>query len=857
MINLKIDGKDVQIENGATILSAAEQAGIKIPTLCYLKKVSPTGACRICVVDIEGSDKPMTACNTPASEGMVVTTENEKLAAIRKQIIELLLVNHPLDCPVCDAGGECDLQNVCYEHDVDTQPFMAEDVNAGVIDRWPLIQQVPNRCVMCEKCVKVCHETVGSSALFINDRGDRAFIDKELDLCEFCGNCVAVCPTGTMISKTFKFKARPWELTKTQSVCTLCAAHCQVEYNVKNNEVLRVTSRDDVTVNDGNLCIGGYFGYGYINSEKRLTAPLLKKGNAQVESDWDAAFVTVVDKINEIKKSAGADAVAGLTSPRLTNEENYLFQKLFRAGIGSNNIDSEARFGALQTQQVLNEKIGLQGSSHHISHIGKADAVLVFGSDVTAEAPAIDWQIEAATRSKRDGNLIVANMRKVKLTRHSNTFLNYGPGSEVALANALGKLILDKGLVDEAKLKELVGNVDELKSHLGSVDLNKAVEATGVAIELLEEAATSLGQAGSVALVFGGDICKGKDSAQVIAAVANLAIISGALFGEAGGVFPVDEKGNMQGLLEMGACPETFPGYQDYATSKATFEKAWNVSLPDNGKNAIAILEGIEKGEIKCLYLAAINPLVTFPMNGRWRQALEKIDFLVVQDILASELTAMADVVLPGTTVVEKTGSVTALDNRVSCLSKAIKPVGEAREDWEIFAELCGRLAGQTACPESAAILQEIRELVPMYEGVCFAGGGHGQICLKETFDIAPGQLTYTAVDAPETVANGLQLLSGKILFHFGTTSTYAAGPLSVAPKGYVEINPVDAEAAGIADGGKAKVTAGGTSVTLEARVTDTVRPGLLFAPYHFAESNVQALMPDIQNRVAVTVSKG
>jgi formate dehydrogenase alpha subunit len=853
MINLKIDGKDVQIESGATILAAAEQVGIKIPTLCFLKKVSPTGACRICVVDIEGADKPMTACNTPATEGMVVTTQNEKLEAIRKQIIELLLVNHPLDCPVCDAGGECDLQNICYDHDVATQPFMAEDVNAGVIDKWPLIQQVPNRCVMCEKCVKVCHETVGSSALFVNEKGDRAFIDKKLELCEFCGNCVAVCPTGTMISKTFKFRARPWELTTTPSVCTLCAAQCQIDLNIKNNEVYRVTSKDEVTVNDGNLCIGGYFGYGYINSDQRLASPKLNGKDVT----WDEALAAVVDKIKVIKEASGAEALAGLSSPRLTNEENYLFQKFFRAGIGSNNIDSEARFGALKAQQVLNEKLGLKGSSHHISHIGKADAVLVFGSDVTAEAPAIDWQIEAACRSKRDGNLVVANMRRVKLSRHSNTDLIYKPGTEVALASALAKLILDKGLADEANLKALVGNFDEMKSVLGAVDVAKASEVTGVSIELLEEAASYLSAADSVALVFGADIIKGKDAADMIAAVANLAIVAGALTGEAGGLFPVDEKGNMQGLIEMGVYPETFPGYQDYAANKAKFEKAWNVSLPENGKDAIGILEGIEKGDIKFLYLAATNPLVSFPMNSRWRKALDKVDFLVVQDILASELMEMADVVLPGASAAEKTGSVTALDNRVSCLSKAIKCIGDAREDWEIFGELCMRLSGKDSCPDSAAVLHEIREMVPMYEGICFAGGGHGQICLKETFKIEPGQLKFTAVESASETTAGLQLLSGKSTFHFGTTSTFAAGPLSVEPEGYVAINPVDAEAAGVEDGAKVKVSAGDAAVTLKAKVTGDVEAGLLFAPYHFATANVQALLPGVQNRVPVTIGKG
>ena len=855
MVNLKIDGKQVQIKEGATILSAAEQAGIDIPTLCYLKKVSPTGACRICVVEIEGCDTPMTACNTPATDGMVITTQSEKLATIRRQIVELLLINHPLDCPVCDAAGECELQDVCYEHDVDRQPFEAEDVNAAVIDRWPLIQQVPNRCVMCEKCVKVCHETVGSSALFVNEKGDKAFIDKDLDKCEFCGNCVAVCPTGTMISKTFKFKARPWEMTKVPSACIACGAQCQIDLNVKNNKVLRVTSDDETTINNGNLCIGGYFSYGYINSDQRLTTPQIKVGNAQRGADWNEALTAVAQRMQTLRDETGGAAIAGLVSPRLTNEELYLFQKLFRAGAGSNNIDSEARFGARRSSQVLRKNLGLTGSSHHISHIGKAEAVLVIGCDVTAEAPAIDWQIETACR-KRDGKLILANMRKVKLNRYANSYLNYRPGSEVDLVNGLCRLLLDNGLVDEQKLQEYVANYDALKKHLAKVDIAAALETTGLTLKQMTEAAATLGKAGSVALIFGADIVKSENAESTVAAISNLAILSGALFGEAGGLFPVDEKGNMQGLLDMGVNPDEFPGYQDYTTNRNLFEKTWKVSLPEGGRDALSILDGIEKGEIRLLYLVGTNPLVSFPQSDRWRKALEKVEFLIVQDILSSELTSMAHVVLPGTTFAEKSGSVTALDNRVSCLNKAIASVGESREDWEIFVDLCQRLTGGGSCPDNLAVLTEIRSLVPMYEGVCFAGSGHGQLCLKEVYTPEKQRLIYSEVTGGGQSINGLQLLTGKMLFHFGTTSTFAPGPLSVAPNGYVEVNAGDALDLGVADGDNLRLTSTAGELIAPVRVSAALPSGLLFAPYHFASVNVQKLMTGLQNRVAIKASK-
>ncbi|BCR03366.1 NADPH-Fe(3+) oxidoreductase subunit alpha [Desulfuromonas versatilis] len=857
MVSLTIDGKTVSVPAGTTILEAARKIDIAIPTLCWLQKVSPTGACRICAVEITGVDRPMTACNTPVKDGIVVTTQSEKLSAIRRQLVEMVLVNHPLDCPVCDAGGECDLQNICYDLDVTSQPFEAEDVNHPTIDEWPLIQQVPSRCILCEKCVKVCHEAVGSSSLWLNDKGDRAFIDKHLELCEFCGSCVQVCPTGTMISKTFKFKARPWELRKTPSVCTYCGSQCQIDINVKNNQIYRVTSEDGVTVNDGQLCIGGFFGYGYVNSPKRLLRPSVRsaKGASVSEVGWDEALGTVAGKIRELCAAGGAGAIAGLGSARLTNEENYLFQKLFRAAIGSNNIDSEARFGALRALKTLDGALGLRGASNSMDRIGRAGAVLVFGSDVTAEAPAIDWQIEKACR-KHDGKLVVANMRPVKLVRYAESFLNYRPGSEVALANALSRILLDKGLADEGFLARYLNNLDELKQHLQGIDLAEAAAATGLSLGNLEEAALYLGQADSVAVVFGGDITRSVGAEQKVLAIANLAMVCGALHGDVGGLFPVDEKGNMQGLLDMGVRPEALPGHQDYEAARGRFEQAWKVQLPKGGLDAQGILEGIEKGEIKLLYLAAVNPLVSFPESGRWRQALQKVDCLVVQDILASELTELADVVLPGTSFAEKSGSVTSLDQRVSCLGKALAPLGEAREDWDILTDLYNRVASRSRQLNPEAVLAEIKELAPLYSEVCFVGQGRCKPCLKEPFRLEEAALTYYPAQGGEAAGKGLELLAGKILFQFGTTSTAADGCLAVAPGGYIEMHPEDASACGVKEGDAVTLTSSVGSAKGAVRISQQTAKGLLFAPYHFADLNIQQIIPAGRNRVAVQVSK-
>ncbi|MBW2689287.1 MAG: molybdopterin-dependent oxidoreductase, partial [Deltaproteobacteria bacterium] len=839
----------VQIASGATILDAAETVAIKIPTLCYLKKVSPTGACRICAVEIEGADKTMTACNTRAVDGMIVTTQSERLTKIRRQIVELLLVNHPLDCPVCDAGGECDLQDICYSHDVVRQPFGADDVNAATIDHWPLIQQVPNRCIMCEKCVKTCHETIGASALFVNEKGDKAFVDKDLDKCEFCGNCIQVCPTGTMISKPFKFKARPWELRKTPSVCTLCSAQCQVDMHSKQGKILRVTSEDGTTVNDGNLCVGGFFGHDYLNSNQRLTAPMID----QQVSSWDDAIDKVVTEFSRLRDEQGGQAIAGLASPHLTNEENYLFQKLFRVGLNSNNIDSEARFGNLRAIKVLNEQLKLSGASNHLDRIGTAEAVLVFGADLRSESPALNWQVQLAAR-KNDTRLIVANQRQVKLVRQAEGFLQYRAGSEAYVAGALAKLLLDKGQASNDFLNRFVGNRDELEAYLKSLDLDAACAASGVSRERLESAADHLGQAASVAILFGRDVMGSAQAEEAVAALANLALVSGALDGDRGGLFPVLAKGNMQGLIDAGVAPEFLPGLQDYTAGKEKFASLWHATLPEGGADATEILTGIEQGTIRALYLAGTNPLVNFPESARWRKALEKLEILVVQDILTSDLTRMATVVLPGAASAEKRGSVTSLDQRVNKLRIAVAPPGEARPDLAILSNLFARLTGKPE-PSEGAIHQEMMDLSDSYADVC-QNLEQRNFCWKQAYAPADKSLLAATPELTTPATADLQLVVSKCPFQFGTTTTYSAANNELAPVGLIFVNPEDATKLGVADGGQLKVTGPAGSTSGKVMIHGMVPAGLLAASDNFPDMNIQQIIPSGSNCVAVTAAK-
>lgn len=807
MLNLTIDDKQVTAPKDATIYEAAKLNGIDIPILCHDKKLKPFGACRMCLVEVEQmKGRQIPACTTPITEGMIIRTSTPEIVKARKMVLELLLLNHPLDCPVCDKAGDCDLQNLTYDYKVDGNRFVDEKFQHEIDYNNPLIERDMNRCVLCGKCARICDEIVSFGALTFISRGIETKIGCEFEgalNCEFCGSCVSVCPVGSLLARPFKFKARFWSLTKKKSVCGYCGTGCNLTLGVKDNKVLTTLYDENQGFHKGQLCVRGRFGYQFINSDKRITMPLIRKNGRLEEAGWDEALELVVSRL----KGAGNSAAA-LATPRLTNEELVLFKKMMEA-VGSNNIDHAAGYAHAALTEGFAKSFGSAAAPASILDIQKSDLLLVIKSDAYETHPVAGFEINMAVKNKGAALKILSD-KKGKLSKLPDArTLVHQPGSEVAILNALAKVILDNNLVD-ASAKEHSGYA-ELEKALATFTPESIADQCGLSAVDIKLLASTYARAEKALIILPiGQAYPGHNAA-VAQAVANLAILTGKLGKEGSGVLCLSEKNNSQGAVDMGFC-------------------ASNGSL-----NATQILDGCSAGSIKTLFIAGENPLVSYPDQSKVKSALEKVEFMVVSELFMTETAAMADVVLPVCSYAEKEGTFTASDRRVQYVKPAIKKVGQSKSDFEVFSTLIAKLGG-AAPATSAALFSDIAAAVPGYAGMSYISlgeeGAFAPVACKPVY-VAPKAETVK----PEP--GKFALLTGSALYHNGTLSQYGEGPMYVCPEGYVELSREDAAALNIAENDLATLASASGGIKLKVKITPRLSKGVLFAPYHFGINQV------------------
>jgi NADH-quinone oxidoreductase chain G len=857
MVTLTIDGVQVTVPQGTMILEAAARAGIRIPTLCKNKRLLPYGACRVCVVQQKGRRGLTPACFNPARHGMEILTNTPEVMKARRTQLQLILISHPLECPVCDAGGQCQLQDLVYEYGVADNPYSGEKAHLPTDHVSPFIERNLNRCILCGMCVRICDEVVGANEISFVNRGIKTKIGTDFDRpmnCEFCGQCVSVCPVGALNDRIFLHKARVWDLKETPTVCAYCGVGCTLTVGTKKDRILRVRADEDLGLNQGNLCVKGRFGWEYVHSPKRLTSPLIRKEGSLVAASWEEALGLVSRRLQEIKSLAGGMSLAGLASSRLTNEELYLFQKLLRGGLGTNHIDHAGGY-SYAAHLALRDSLGYAASTNSINEIRRADVILALRSDLSETHPVIKSEVVLAVK-RRKAQLMVVNSRNIYLNKFSALNLRVKPGSEVTLVNGMMEVILREGLADEGFILSRTEGQEALKNFLGAYSPERVEAGTGLPAATIAEAARLYARAKSGVILISTGQNSGRQDPALAQAAANLSLLTGKIGKESCGVFVLGEKSNSQGALDMGVTPDFLPGYGEIkdAAERSRFEKAWGLTIPaDPGRGALAILQAIEEGEIKGLYLAGENPLVTYPDPSRTEKALASLDFLVVQDCFLTETASLAQVVLPAATFAEKEGTFTNVDRRVQRVRPALPATGEAKPDLWIFQGLSRAMGIKLGGTSARAVNDEIRSLVPLYAGIgydrldspenpaglqwpCPSPDRPGTPLLYAgNFPRGKGKLIPAEdEEGPDGAAFPLVLVTGPTMVHSGSLSMRSPGLARLQGESFVLVHPADARSLGLTDGQEVTLESRQGKITVRAALSGKAAPAVLFVPYHF-----------------------
>ncbi len=892
-IRLTIDGQEVKARKGMTVLEAAQSADIYIPTLCADADLEPYGGCRLCVVEIEKMRGLPTACTTPATDGMVVHTNTPAVDEVRRTTISLLLADHPSECLICDRRKRCGPLDICLRNVAVTErcvtcaknehcqlqevvdylgitelPFRRTTKSYPVDNSNPFFYRDLNKCILCGKCVRVCDEVLGVGAVAMVNRGYvskvATFGDKPIleSNCVSCGECVAHCPVAALMPKEEEFPAK-----EVATTCTYCGVGCGLYLGTCDGKIVGVRGNKEGTVNNGFLCVKGRYGFSFVHHPDRLKTPLIKKDGKFVEAGWDEALELVADKL----KSYKPDEIAVISSAKCTNEENYLVQKLARAVLGTNSVDHCARLCHAPSVTGLVQSFGSGAMTNSINEFRDSGCILAIGTNTTEAHPIIALEIKRAV--DKGAKLIVANPRQIDLVRWSYLWLRHKPGSDVALLMGMMKVIVDEGLLDKAFIKERCENFSDFKKSLNDFDLDFVERTTGVPKEDIAEAARVYATHKPSALLYAMGITQHSHGTDNVIATANLAMLTGNVGKPATGVNPLRGQNNVQGACDMGALPNVYPGYQAVADSgiKDKFEAAWGGPLPTSpGLTITEMVDAAYNKKVKAIYLMGENPLLSEPDISHAREALEKLDFLVAQDIFLSETAQLADVVLPGASFAEKDGTFTNTERRVQRVRKAVEPIGDSRPDWWITCQL-GQKMGNNGFDfaSPARIMDEIASLTPSYGGISYnrlENGGLQWPCpTKEhpgtpilhtkQFTRGKGRFIPLAYKPPMELPDRkypLVLTTGRSLYHFHTgTLTRKIEGLNILKGEAVEMNPKDASALGIVDGEKVKVISRRGEVTATARITEVSPAGVVFMAFHFAESPANMLTNPVIDPVA------
>ncbi len=891
-INLTINDKPIVAKRGQTVLEAARENAIYIPTLCWHRDLKPFGACRICLVQIEKMPGFPASCTTPVSEGMIVKTETPEVQQLRRQILALLLTEHPNmcltcwrlyhcdptmvclrsagvtpRCVLCPKNKRCELQEVSHYVNLHGSELPYFPKGYPVNQKDPYYDREYNYCIVCSRCVRMCDEVRNVQAISMVNRGNPTVPGTVYNApltqsnCIFCGACVDACPCAALLEHSGRWDGFT-ERTVT-TVCPYCGVGCVLDLSIKNDKIVRCTPNRDAPANRGQACIRGRFSLDFAQSTERLTTPLIRRGDKLEPASWDDALNLVASKLAQYK----GDSFALIATAKATNEDNYVAMKFARAVMSTNNVDHCARLCQATTVHGLSVALGSGAGSVSMDDIAQAKCILAIGTDTTANHSVLELNY---TRARNKGaKLIVANPRWVDSCRNADLFLQHRVGTDIALVGGLMRVILDEGLEDKRFIEERCENFDELKGSLQAFDLETVAKATGVPANKIVQAAHLIATAKPGVITWGMGIAQHAHGTENVMALADLALLTGNVGVPGSGVSPLRGHNNVQGAGDMGALPFRLTGEQrvDDAATREKFEKAWACSLPKTrGLTSTEVLPtAIEAGKIKAMFVIGERLAWTHPDVSRVPSALKKLEFLVVQDLFLTEEAQLAHVVLPACSFAEKDGTFVNTERRVQRVRKCFEPKGQSKPDWWIICELAKRMGAKGFDFDNPSkILDEIAQVTPAWGGISYKrldemgvrgiqwpcpSADHPGTRLLHADHIARGKGLLTPLSerhCQESPDNDfpLALTTGRSYWHFHTDNLMDKSPGFAAVKGngHIEMNPDDAGTLGIADGELVRVVSRRGQVNAPVRISRDCPPGLTWMLFHYPDPRANIL---------------
>ena len=880
-IGLCIDGVEIRVPEGTTVMRAAALAGISIPKLCATDMLEPFGSCRLCLVEIDGRKGYPASCTTEVAVGMQVSTETPHLAKLRRNVMELYISDHPLDCLTCPTNGDCELQDMAGAvglRDVRYGYAGENHLDVPKDESNPYFTFDPSKCIVCSRCVRACEEVQGTYALTIDGRGfgskvaaseDVPFMESE---CVSCGACVQACPTATLTEKSLIEAGQPEHSVIT--TCAYCGVGCSFRAEMKGNEVVRMVPEKDGKANHGHSCVKGRFAFGYATHKDRILKPMIRDSikDPWQEVSWDKAINFAADRLKAIQKKYGRNSIGGITSSRCTNEETFLVQKLVRAAFGNNNVDTCARVCHSPTGYGLKTTLGESAGTQAFDSVMKADVIVVMGANPTTAHPVFASQMKR--RLRQGAKLIVIDPRAIDLVSSPHVKADYHlqlkPGGNVALINALAHVIITEGLEDTAYIEERCeAEAYQAWREFVAKEQNSPEamsEPTGVPAEDIRGAARLYAKAGNGAIYYGLGVSEHSQGSTTVMGIANLAMVTGNLGREGGGVNPLRGQNNVQGACDMGSFPHELPGYRHVSDPvvRGQFEAKWGVKLDsEQGFRIPNMFDAALCGQFKGIYVQGEDLAQSDPDTQHVTAALSALECVIVQDLFLNETAKFAHVFLPGSSFLEKNGTFTNAERRVSMVRKTM-PAKAGLEDWEVTQALSNAMGYPMNYSHPREIMAEIAELMPTFKGISYEKldklGSIQWPCNDEAPDGTPtmhvdhfvrgkGYFAITPfVPTNERTSRKYPLLltTGRILSQYNVgAQTRRTENMAWHDEDVLEMHPHDAETRGIEQGDWVGMSSRAGDTVMRADITEKVQPGVVYTTFHHPESGANVVTTD------------